>query len=240
MKPRRKVTKLDAIRDKIRHALGGETHNIVTAGYFLGQSREREDLQHGEWMQWIEKEFEFSYRTALRYVAAAAFAVDKLQTKGDVVKSDTVAIMAARFVSPTVLYNLAEGRYTLEQADAIVAAIKECKVRIEPDRAANICVALIRPPEPAPPPEPMAPPEPAKSADGDGGDDPDAILDGPPPELPPAPSAAAADFLLPAFDRALDQLQQLSTKPAAKFTNRWGNRPASLWIAEDFGCCASG
>jgi transposase len=21
---------------------------------------------------------------------------------------------------------------------------------------------------------------------------------------------------------------------------RWGNRPASLWIAEDFGCCASG
>ena len=22
--------------------------------------------------------------------------------------------------------------------------------------------------------------------------------------------------------------------------SRWGNRPASLWIAEDFGCCASG
>jgi len=22
--------------------------------------------------------------------------------------------------------------------------------------------------------------------------------------------------------------------------NRWGNRPAILWIAEDFGCCASG
>jgi hypothetical protein len=21
---------------------------------------------------------------------------------------------------------------------------------------------------------------------------------------------------------------------------RWGNRPASLWIAEDYGCCASG
>jgi hypothetical protein len=26
-----------------------------------------------------------------------------------------------------------------------------------------------------------------------------------------------------------------------RFTpKRWGNRPASLWIAEDFGCCASG
>jgi hypothetical protein len=23
-------------------------------------------------------------------------------------------------------------------------------------------------------------------------------------------------------------------------SNRWGNRPANLWIAEDFGCCASG
>ena len=24
------------------------------------------------------------------------------------------------------------------------------------------------------------------------------------------------------------------------WVSRWGNRPASLWIAEDFGCCASG
>src|SRR5262249_4396510 len=24
------------------------------------------------------------------------------------------------------------------------------------------------------------------------------------------------------------------------YPNLWGNRPASLWIAEDFGCCASG
>src|SRR5436189_5806170 len=24
------------------------------------------------------------------------------------------------------------------------------------------------------------------------------------------------------------------------WANRWGNRPAFLWIAEDFGCCASG
>jgi hypothetical protein len=23
-------------------------------------------------------------------------------------------------------------------------------------------------------------------------------------------------------------------------TQRWGNRPAFLWIAEDLGCCASG
>jgi len=34
-----------------------------------------------------------------------------------------------------------------------------------------------------------------------------------------------------------------ATSPAAvgsRHRNRWGNRPASLWIAEEFGCCASG
>ena len=32
-----------------------------------------------------------------------------------------------------------------------------------------------------------------------------------------------------------------SAKRHVRFTpNRWGNRPALLWIAEDFGCCASG
>jgi hypothetical protein len=31
-------------------------------------------------------------------------------------------------------------------------------------------------------------------------------------------------------------------KPVIGILNtwRWGNRPAFLWIAEDFGCCASG
>jgi len=28
--------------------------------------------------------------------------------------------------------------------------------------------------------------------------------------------------------------------PPRQRRNRWGNRPASLWIAEDFRCCASG
>ena len=27
---------------------------------------------------------------------------------------------------------------------------------------------------------------------------------------------------------------------ASRQGERWGNRPASLWKAEDFGCCASG
>jgi hypothetical protein len=31
----------------------------------------------------------------------------------------------------------------------------------------------------------------------------------------------------------------LTTSPTSPLF-RWGNRPTSLWIAEDFGCCASG
>ncbi len=31
-----------------------------------------------------------------------------------------------------------------------------------------------------------------------------------------------------------------SATSGPKCSQRWGNRPASLWIAKDFGCCASG
>jgi hypothetical protein len=38
------------------------------------------------------------------------------------------------------------------------------------------------------------------------------------------------------------KMRDASTLPVKRFyttkTRRWGNRPGSLWIAEDFGCCA--
>ena len=40
-------------------------------------------------------------------------------------------------------------------------------------------------------------------------------------------------------DRPKSQGKKTSNEPISRFF-RWGNRPASLWIAEDFGCCASG
>src|SRR5262249_27794632 len=46
------------------------------------------------------------------------------------------------------------------------------------------------------------------------------------------------------FPKAMSELGQSDFSrclPYDSFTlGRWGNRPASLWIAEDFGCCASG
>jgi hypothetical protein len=54
----------------------------------------------------------------------------------------------------------------------------------------------------------------------------DAILDGLPPELPPAPETSVHDVVLPPFDKAITTLTALRTKPLAKFTNT--THPASV------------
>ena len=47
-----------------------------------------------------------------------------------------------------------------------------------------------------------------------------AILDGPPPDVPPpAPIAPPPDFALQAFDEAVTALKQLLTRPAAQFAS---------------------
>jgi hypothetical protein len=66
-----------------------------------------------------------------------------------------------------------------------------------------------------PAPEPKPETEAAGAASDD--DDSDSILDGPPPELPPAEPAPAVDFVLPAFEQAIKQLKELQTKPLHKF-----------------------
>jgi ubiquinone/menaquinone biosynthesis C-methylase UbiE len=38
----------------------------------------------------------------------------------------------------------------------------------------------------------------------------------------------------------LNAVLTVSRRNVRTYPERWGNRPASLWIAEDFGCCASG
>jgi hypothetical protein len=42
------------------------------------------------------------------------------------------------------------------------------------------------------------------------------------------------------FSKAIAGGQSLIVDPCRSLAQRWGNRPAFLWIAEDLGCCASG
>ena len=113
----------------MRVALRRETTNVIELGKLLIESRKH--LDHGEWQAWLVKNFNLSYRTALRYVSAAEY----------VAKSDTVAHFAN--LSASLLYQLAEGCYDEREEAAILANAHER--RVDEDAAKAICKALAPP-----------------------------------------------------------------------------------------------
>jgi hypothetical protein len=63
----------------------------------------------------------------------------------------------------------------------------------------------------------------------------DDILDGPPPELPPAPDAATVhDVVLPSFDQAVTTLSNLATKSLAKFAGTTVHSADDIRAVADF------
>jgi hypothetical protein len=201
-------TPLDRLTARLRAALRSETKNIIEIGKLLKESRTH--LEHGEWQRWLAKNFDLSQRTALRYTNACDYAA-KRGARG--AKMDTVSVLN---LSPTVLYGLAEGRYDEREEAAILAAAR--KGRVDLDAARAICEELA-----------SAADDDADGADDRGDDDvgetaaagdPEitAILDGPPPAVPPpAPNAEPIDFALRDFDQAIDALKRLSTKSSTQF-----------------------
>jgi hypothetical protein len=201
-KPPQQRTELDRLAAKLRTALGRETTNIIEIGKLLIESRKH--LDHGEWLPWLEKNFDLSERTAQRYVATAEYIVGK---------SDTVSDFAS--LAPTVLYWLAAGHYNEQEEAAILAATR--KGRVDQDAADAIC-------------EKLAPPD-DDVADDDDDDTADHTEKAPPdPEIeailaagtdpavpPPAPIPPPINFALRDFDDAVGTLKRLMTKSAAQF-----------------------
>ena len=74
--PTRK-TELDKIVTQLRAILRRETGDVVLAGNLLLKSRELSTNEHGAWQPWLAENFDLSYRTALRYVAAAEYVAQK-------------------------------------------------------------------------------------------------------------------------------------------------------------------
>ena len=199
-------TELDRIVAQMHTILRRETRDNIAIGRLLIKSREL--LEHGEWQDWLQDHFDLSYRTALNYCDAAEYVARK---------SETVADFAN--LSPTVLYWLARGNYTAEQEAAILAATRKC--RVDQERAYAICEAL-RPPDSEEPDQPDGADEAvegdeAVEAAEDLDSDITAILDGPPPDVPPPAPNTTPDFPLRDFDQAVNALKQLMTKPAAQF-----------------------
>jgi hypothetical protein len=157
------------------------------------------------WLPWLEENFDLSIRTAQRYIAAAEY-----------VEMRHVSHFSN--LSPSVLYWLAAGHYSEQEEAAILAAARER--RVDEDAVGAICEKL------APPDDDDA----DDAGDQDHGDEDRhdrsgekdaesaAILDGPPPAVPPpAANQLPTNFALRAFDQAISALKQLMTKPSAEF-----------------------
>ena len=138
--------------------------------------------------------------------------------------------MRIRSRSRSALYELsraAEKRHIYYTAEAIAAILKEAaEKRVSNARAYAIAMDIYYSSQPDTVEEVEAEIKAeteaaaeAEKREAEEQAEAEAILDGPPPELPPPESAPLVDFLLPAFDQAISKLKELSTKHSDKFSN---------------------
>ena len=194
-------TALDQLSAKLRIALRRETTNIIEIGNLLIESRKLFADEYGEWLPWLEENFDRSERSAQRYIAAAEYVTGK---------SDTVADFSN--LAPSVLHELARGTYNEQEEAAILTATH--KGRVNNTRVQAICDELAPPEIPEEPEEPDQP-EDADEAEEDA--EIEAILDGPPPGVLPAPPPSPPNFMLRKFDQAIAVLQRLMTRSSAQY-----------------------
>jgi len=187
------------IATELQTALNREATDIIAIGGLLIEARAQ--LEHGEWLPWLKENFGSSTHTAENYMAAAHFAA----------KFATIANLKLR---PTALYRLGrklddpDGLYSRKAIKAILKAAETEWINV--DRANEIATSLQLPEPPKTIEEEIAAETAAQSEIDD-------ILEGPPPELPPAPEATVYDVIVPPFDQAVETLVQLQTKPLANF-----------------------
>jgi hypothetical protein len=115
-----------------------------------------------------------------------------------------------------VLYRLAVGYYSAEEEAAILAATR--KGRVDQERAFEICEALKPPPDESDDADEVVAAEAAEDAEIV------AILDGPPPDVPPPAPNTTPDYSLHQFDQAVPEV------PAQAGIE--GVASATLWAAE--------
>src|SRR5262245_53161780 len=128
-------TELNRIVTQLRTMLRRDTISVIEKGKLLLRSRELLASEHGEWQEWLAKNFDLTYRTAVNYTNAAEY----VARKG---KGETVSHFAN--LSPTVLYRLANRDYA-EQGEAEILAQAKAGKRIDQERAWAICAALAPP-----------------------------------------------------------------------------------------------
>jgi Protein of unknown function (DUF3102) len=196
---------LKVITKELHAAQKREAADVIAIGKLLNEAKDL--LEHGEWLPWLAENFGSSDSTAENYMNAARFAA-KFPTVGNLM------------LRPTALYALGNDLDQDFDCKTIDAILREAETKwVTADRVWEIAEELMPQPEPKPAPEPTleeieaerATAETAAQAEIDD------ILDGPPPELPPAPKATVQDVILPSFEQAIKTLTNLQTKSLEKF-----------------------
>ncbi len=209
--------------------------DVIEIGRLLLEAQDQ--LEHGEWLPWVERELDFSERTAQRYVSAYCFSLEYVTvTDLNLTRSALYQIAGGGYEPDeiaAVLAVAAEERVPRQRVDEIVVAFDEAKEAEAETGATNADVV-----------EPDDHNEPELEADEYEAADPlsehmaaqaeaEAILDGTPPELPPTQSAPEVDFITPAFDAAVSKLRELSSKSLDAF-QKCDRTPDEIDAAADF------
>jgi hypothetical protein len=112
------VPKLVKITGELHAIFKRGTADVIQIGRLLKLAKD--EVGHGEFLPWLEKEFSLSDKSAERYMAAHKFMID---VAAPLLKSDKLSNLQLR---PSALYELAEmhSRGTITQAD-IEVVLKE-------------------------------------------------------------------------------------------------------------------
>jgi Protein of unknown function (DUF3102) len=112
------VPKLVAITSELRAIFRRGTADVIQVGRLLRSAKD--ELGHGEFLPWVEREFSISDKSAERYMAAHKFIID---VAAPLLKFDKLSNLQLR---PSALYQLADlhSRGAVTQAD-IEVVLKE-------------------------------------------------------------------------------------------------------------------
>ena len=194
---------LATIVGEIRKTLRNDIGNIIKRGDLLLEAKDQ--LGHGEWLPWLEENFDMEERTAQRAMAAAKFAA----------KYDNVSDLR---LTKAALYELSTGDYPPK---VIKAALKEAASKQVNHWRVDEINDELNPPKPEPT-EDFPEHDELKErlrAEAELDAEAEKILDGPPPDLPPAePPPAPVDFVLTQFNNAIKALAEEHSKSLNRFT----------------------
>jgi hypothetical protein len=192
---------IELISEQLQAVMKREAGDIIAIGDLLLEAKDQ--LDHGEWLPWLKNNFGSSTTTAENYMAAARLAAQIPNVVNLKLRPTALYLLGGEVNDPTGFYN----------RKAIKAILKTAETEwVNEDRAFKIALTL----QPPMPPVDDVETETA-TAEQTVQSEIDDILEGPPPELPPAPEATVHDVILPPFDQAVATLAQLQTKPLASF-----------------------